>query len=410
MPVARWIELTAEGMQRLGHVKALVSLCAPTRLTSSQALNIELSRLLRNMVPVGEPSEAGQRYFGTRKKSRGKEGKVELQDAFLSDVRMPSQTGSLTDKAFEDGQIVNLAVALGLLRPKNFSLTPLGEILQQITDERKVMPFKAYSAECNPYLLKPGERALFLFCLVSADGDVLKRLYPKLLDFGADFHRAQAGDKLAEVFREMASDFKTKAQTVVEFSTIRKLQEYARTIENQPITSHSGVREQRVTLRLEAFVDLTLLEKEDVSKYAYRFTAGGKCFSRKMKEVEEIEAFLNECFFQTVNECWGLGARIVDEPQEIIRLVAPPYLRLKSDLGYAPIQEMLLLANLTAIQNAPKSLFELRNGVQAVKALQKEHPDDIRFSVDRRGHIRYVKFSWGVVEQWTRNGPQLVGS
>jgi hypothetical protein len=84
--------------------------------------------------------------------------------------------------------------------------------------------------------------------------------------------------------------------------------------------------------------------------------------------------------------------------------VVPAYVRLKSDLGYAPIREMLLLANLSAIADASKSLFELNNGVQAVRAWQKEYPDDIRFSVDRRGHIRYVKFSRDVVEQWTREG------
>ena len=82
MALGRWIELTTEGMQRLGHVKALISISSPARLTNFQALNAELSRLVRTMVPIGEPTEAVQKYFGTRKKPRGKDGKVESKMLF----------------------------------------------------------------------------------------------------------------------------------------------------------------------------------------------------------------------------------------------------------------------------------------------------------------------------------------
>jgi hypothetical protein len=391
MALARWIELTAEGMQRLGHVKALISISSPARLTNFQAANAELSRLVRAMVPIGQATEAVQKYFGTRKKPRGKDGKVEIQDAFLSMANIPSQTGSLTNKAFEDGHIVNLAVALGLLRPKNFSLTPLGRVLQNIMGEKETAAFKSYSLESNPYVLKPAEKVFFLYCLISSDGDVTRRFYPKLLDTGGKFNRAEAGNTLAEVFREMASDFKSKARSLEDFATIRKWQEYAHTIENQPITSHSGVREQRVTLRLEAFVDLSFLVKDDPSRYAYRFTPFGACFAQNLRGLGEIETFLRESYFQFVNECWDLGATKAEEVEEIIPLVIPSYMRLKSDLGYAPILEMLLSASIDALGGSPGRYFELGSGIQAVRTFQREHPDDVRFNVDRRGEIRYVK-------------------
>lgn len=401
MGLGRWIELTAEGMQRLGHVKALVSISSPTKLTSFQALNADLSRVIRNKVPIGEVTEVAQKYFGTRKKPRDKGGRVEVQDAFLLDANVPSQTGSLTNKAFEDGHIVNLAVALGLLRPRNFSLTPLGGILQRVMGELEAVAFKNYPSFCNPYVLKPAEKVFFLFCFVSSDGDVIKRLYPKLVEIGGEFHRADAGNKLAEVFRQMTSDFKTTARTVEDFVTIRRWQEYAHTIENQPLSSHSGVREQRVTLRLEAFVDLSILQKDDPFRYSYRFTPGGACFSGKLMEIENIEVFLQESFFQSINECYAFEAAKAVTVEEILDVVIPSYLRLKSDLGYAPLAEMLLLANLSGLGEGPKRFFELRSGIQAVKEWQKEHPDDIRFSVDRRGQIRYVKFDQSLLQART---------
>jgi hypothetical protein len=392
MALSGWIELTTEGMQRLGHVKALVSISSPARLTNFQALNAELSRLVRAMVPIGAPTEAVQKYFGTRKKPRGKDGRVEIQDAFLSMTSMPSQTGSLTNKAFEDGHIVNLAVALGLLRAKNFSLTPLGRILQHIMGEKGAAAFKSYSPESNPYVLKPAEKVFFLYCFISSDGEVIKRLYPRLLEVEGEFNRAEAGNILADVFREMASDFKSKARSLEDFATIRKWHEYAHAIENQPLTSHSGVREQRVTLRLEAFVDLSLLQKDEPSKYSYRFGPTAKCFSQRLRDLGESETFLRESYFQFVNECWELGGTKAEDVDEIVTLAMPAYMRLKSDLGYAPLLEMLLLANINALGESPRRYFELGSGMQAVRVFQRDHPDDVRFNVDRRGEIRYVKF------------------
>ncbi|MGA3166232.1 MAG: hypothetical protein ABSF14_08945 [Terriglobia bacterium] len=101
---------------------------------------------------------------------------------------------------------------------------------------------------------------------------------------------------------------------------------------------------------------------------------------------------MRESYFQFVNECWEFGGTKAEEVDEIITLAMPAYLRLKSDLGYAPLLEMLLLGSIGALGESHRRYFELGSGIQAVRAFQREHPDDVRFNVDRRGEIRYVKF------------------
>jgi hypothetical protein len=305
---------------------------------------------------------------------------------------MPSQTGSLTNRLLEDGQIVNLALSLGLLRPGNFSLTPLGGVLRQLMPPSEVSAFKEYRAEENPYFLTLAQKVFFLFCLISSDGDVVKRLYAKLRQVTQEFSRATAGDMLARVFREMGLEFKGSAVAAGDVSALRKWQEYARMIEQQPRTSHSGVREQRVTLRLEAFVDLGWLVKDDPSKYAYRFSPAGLCFSEKLMCAIDVGAFLQSSFFEAATECFGCGAARAEASDEILESVVPAYLLLRSDLGYSPLFEMLLLANLRALEEGRGRFFELRSGVEAVRAWQRQYPDDVRFSVDSRGDIRYVRF------------------
>ena len=396
MPLGNWIEYTAELAQRLGHLKAIVIVSSPSKVTDAAGINSQLSKLLTRRVTVPGLDPAVKRYFRYRK-SKGVSAAIDIQDCYLSDPGIPSQTGALTKSAFRDSLIPNLASEIHLLHSNNYSLTPLGQVLIHLIGEEEASALRQYNQNVNPFLLTTEQKVFFLYCLLRSDGDVLRRLYSRLLSRTGWFHRSEAGNELVEVFREIASDYSKKSRSGRDVATVQKLREYAHAIESQPNTSHSGVREQRTTVRLETFVDMGLLEKEDPTKYTYRFTPIGTAFIRDFIQAADVDSFLLENFFKSANQSFGCGAKPIYECKDLfLQLLFPGHSLLASGLGYAPLHETLLLTVLTNLGGNQRTYFEISWGMQAIKEVQKAHPDDIRFNVNRQGEIRYVKLSRGL--------------
>lgn len=153
-------------------------------------------------------------------------------------------------------------------------------------------------------------------------------------------------------------------------------------------------------VRLEVFVDIGLLEKEDPTKYTYRFTPFGTEFMRDFIQAPNLESFLMQHFFESVNQSFGCNAKpFHDCKDRFLELLLPGHNLLASGLGYAPLHETLLLTILRNLGGSQRVYFELSWGIEAVKELQRAYPDDIKFNINRQGEIRYVKFSRGFPPQ-----------
>ena len=62
-----------------------------------------------------------------------------------------------------------------------------------------------------------------------------------------------------------------------------------------------------------------------------------------------------------------------------------------STLGYTPLSDVGLLAGARLLIEG-HSILELGRTVELFKALQKQDPKFVRFTVDRMGMLAYVKF------------------
>lgn len=399
MIIGNWIELTSETAQRLGHLKAIAVVSSPSKTTNTEGINAELSKLLTRRVSLLTVNAEIEKYFRNRKSKDVSEA-IDIQDCYLSDPRIPSQTGALAKSAFRDSLIPNLATEIGLLLPTNYSLTPLGQVLVHLIRPEESAALRQYDLNVNPFLLTTEQKVFFLYCFLRSDGDVLRRLYSRLISRTGWFHRSEAGNELVEVFREIAADYSKKIRSGRDVAAVQKLKEYALAIESQPATSHSGVREQRTTVRLEVFVDMGLLEKEDPTKYTYKFTPIGTAFMRDFTQGADVDSFLLDNFFNSVNQSFGRGAKpIYDSKDLFLQLLLPEHSLLASGLGYAPLHETLLLTILRNLGGGRRVYFELSWGIEAIKELQRGYPNDIKFNINRQGEIRYVKFSRGFSPQ-----------
>lgn len=410
MALARWIDECFEGMQRLGHVKALVTIVSPSDPVSLKKLNSQLKDLLTKHVDV-TPDEAAT--FSSRSAARRRyaaedaEGEKaaavespsprralpELQDFYLVlDNSLPSATGNLNQVGFRDSYIPIFGRVLGIISAERHTLTPRGKVLLNLMTQEEIDGFRVPRRDVNPYKLSLNQQIFFLYCLLDCDGDVLRRLGEKLLSLDETFSRAEAGRQLGIVFREMSEVYRRLAQRGDELATLRRWKEYADAIENQKPPSHAGVREQRVTMRLEALVDVGLLEKDNPHAFkSYRFSEPGRNFLQALSTQQTTDDFLRSGFFGAVNEAYGIGAAALEDMWQVLGALAPSYQVLRSPLRYAPIEETALMSAIQLMTSEQRHFFEREHVMGAMLELRRMYPDDIRFNIDQFGKIRYIK-------------------
>ena len=85
------------------------------------------------------------------------------------------------------------------------------------------------------------------------------------------------------------------------------------------------------------------------------------------------------------------GARRVLTDSEVLSLLYLAWGDLRSNLGYSPINETLLLGLINGLERND-GWFELNDGRELLLRAQKEIPGLIRFNVDRQGHLSVVRF------------------
>ena len=102
---------------------------------------------------------------------------------------------------------------------------------------------------------------------------------------------------------------------------------------------------ENVTVRLEPYCDIGLLTKPDGDRYEYQVAPRLKTFMEKWGTVDDTDHFLGQRFFATAASCWNINASAASEEEATAALMQAND-ALKSELGYAPIVDMGLLAGL----------------------------------------------------------------
>jgi len=328
---------------------------------------------------------------------------VEIQDLYLSDAELPSRRGKLVSDDWN--RYPHLALDLGLVRRGTYSLLVRGQSFLSLVSEGEQKTFSVFEArhfskDLNPFKLSMPQKLLLLFSLIERDGEVLNRLYKKLLSLAEPFTDKDAGDYLPEIYRNIAKEFRPKVKSADDLLRIQKLLDTAEKIEavrHHPSPGGKNPREHGITVRLEPFVDIGLLSKLNPFAYLYQINEATKASLGALVNSESIEHFLHNSFFDATDRAFALNADHRTDRETIWPAIQKAYSVLKSPLGYAPILEISLLAGIYSITETGV-YFEISESLECLKMLQKERPEHVRFNVDRWGALTFVKFNDAIMK------------
>ncbi len=402
-------------MQRVGFIKHLLWHASKSATNSISNLGKELITAVSRKVSVGLTPQL-QEYIkksltssqhenlraaalkASEETSDNLKVQVEIQDVYLADSNIPSHRGRLVSDDWN--RYVYLALDLGLLRKGTYSLLVRGQALLSFVSEDEKNAFNisgdtSYQERANPFFLTVQQKILLLFSFVEGDGDVLRRLYPKVLGITERFIDKECGEYLPEIYRIISKEYRPKTRSGDDLQRVQKLLDTAAKIEAVKEKSAPGgknPREHAITIRLEPFVDIGLLGKPDPFAYQYQITDATKTFFEALINSESIDHFLQHSFFNSANKALVLNGEHKIDRETMLSTIQKAYIVLKSPLGYAPILEVCLLAGIYSIMERG-TYFELAESIEMLKSLQKERPELVRFNVDRWGVLTFVKFT-----------------
>lgn len=396
----RALDYARASWQRLGHVKMLCSVTKPSFGTSLEGITSRFQDLVTR--PTQIPEEYRQQILAYVKLHRSNQYKIrdgelqdqeiELQDFFLADPKLPAQSGALTGKLRtvdylhrEYVEIPAWAVRLKLIRSRNYTLTDRGKALNVLSPNVEEYNTKP-SLDSNPFMLSNGEKYFFLYCILEADGDIIKQLYYKLLSVVDSFSKSDVGKFLADSYKELVDEIQRK-RTIRNRAVINQFKNTVQVIDNES--------DQMVIPRVEPLVDCGLIIRSNPYTLMYKNTTGMSVFVRNLLDYTDISGFLE----------MSLGASVVDllnlkcqnDPQSIFKYLARSYMQLRSGLGYCSIRELSLLTVAHAL-NEGSVYFELQDVEDSFVTLASKHGTSVRFTKNRQGKIALVRIDRRLIE------------
>lgn len=417
MPV-RWVSFARVSMQRPGHLVAVASAASQTAATNLAGLSRAYAGMVRYRHEVDD-ARAGevitylkslrlwQRYGGRQ----GALAKlvdpsslppVELQDIWLSDPALPSATGAVTDEVLDE--LPQLAANVGLVRPHNFTRSERGKAIVALYREelRRVADgdldanlFRLVASSIGSAGDRPGAACYLLHCLIEADGDFLAAAWATQLEQGGGvFTRATFGSQLPVACRRLAADL-SAARTMAERQLVGRLDALARHIEEKtPATERTWgggrPRDQVATLRLEPYVDFGLLTRTSRTDYSYTLSSNQASFFASLINAPSIEEFLGKRMVSAFLNGIGVDAQPIGS-DEIWERIQHAYGLVRSGLGYAPAQEVVLLAIAILLDEQKVGCFEVSDGLDVLRTQQREQPAHIRYGVSQTGEPTYIR-------------------
>lgn len=401
-PAIRWLDYARRSWKRLGHLKFICSIASP-----SYSMNLEgITARFQSKITASKliPQERRQQISEYIKSQRSNQHKTragdldscELQHYYLSDPRLPSQSGALTGRSravdylhTEYVEIPAWAVRLGLLRKSNYTLTERGKVLLAIKSNGNVTLDSETSDE-NPYLLTPSEKYFFLYCLLDVDGDIVKRLYKKLILHTGLFNKSDVSDYMIESLEELKDEVKRRRLNV----TYRPIG----TQINSAIKAIKNKSDQAIAPRLEPFVDCGLIKRSSQQDIMYETTSDTRRFIENLNHSSSIDEFLNESL--AVNTAGLLGLKYTKNVELVPRYMTRSYTRLKSGIGYCSIRDLALLAVAYSIGDG-YGIFEIGDVQRTILDFARKYGTSVRLTKDRQGNVALVKFDSSLIRELT---------
>jgi hypothetical protein len=400
----RVLDATNRTMQRLGYLKALAALVNETETSNLETLGKRLISRVTQRVRLSPPFDDDLQEYaktrltdGTYKELRktimenaGPAG-VELQDVYLADRSLPSSTGKLVEANWR--RYPYLGTALELVKKGTYSALTRSLVLLAVTPKEEIAAVGQLDRQHNPLRISDNQAAVLLYCLLDNDAEVSLPLLRSLVEQGNEvFDERFAGDLLPDILRDVITFHSKRSLPAAERERLSMLGKTAVNVakwKGKPYTG-SGAREEVVRVRLEPYCDLGLLSKPSREKYAYQTTNAALALMEHCGRYADADKFLQEGFFTAFAAGRGVAADPANDA-EATEALARAGEALKSFLGYTPITDVGLLAG-TRLLTEKNRILELNRAVDLLKALQKQDPEFVRFTVDRMGALAYVKF------------------
>ena len=402
-PILRWVDYARRSWQRLGHLRILCSLAHPAIGTNLEGLTVRYKNVITSLEEIPKNLEEQVReYVRTHRtnrypRRRGPVSRVELQDLYLSDPRLPSQSGAITGDMDSAGyrhavyvEIPTWAVRLRLLRSDNYTLTDRGKVLLQLR-QGIASDIRLFDLDTNPYLLTPGERYFFCYCILDIDGDLLQGIFSSLLQKEDSFVRREIGHIAAQVLTTLSSLRLSGTTGRPERLIKERIAATVRSIANQKGTG-MGPCESVTTPRTEPLVDCGVLERTHRTSYMYRMSEKGRLFGEALAQVQSIDDFLQGDLAKWASRLSGTEPIPYSDPHDVWHYVAQSYSLLRSGLGYCSIREVALLAVAMAIDDGA-NVFEIADAEQAISENGRKYGKDVRFTKSRQGDIAQVRIA-----------------
>ncbi|MCK4823794.1 hypothetical protein KA005_49025, partial [bacterium] len=314
----------------------------------------------------------------------------QIQDVYLSSKNLPSQRGRLVPR--DSTNYPRLGVSLGLLRKDSYTPLVRGQVLLHLLKSDEVSTFQEYSPNMNPMLLTQEQQFFFLYTIIESDMHIIIPLYRQLLATKEDFADYDAGNLLPGIIRDIYKHFRQQVRSGADAIRLKTLLEMAEVIELWKDREYKGqgARDETITVRLEPLVDLGILIKDAPFSYRYRLSPIGRRLMTQLTKNDN-EQDIKSQFFTHIIDAYSLGLEKISDDAERLHFIYESYSLLKSPLGYAPINEVMLLGTLLAIQTK-RGYFEIEEGMQTARTIQQKYPSLVRFNVDRMGKLSFIKF------------------
>lgn len=391
-------------MQRLGYLKALCALVNENETSNLESLGKRFISRVTQRANLSPPFDSDLvdyarvrltdgAYTSLRKTILEQAGpvSVEVQDIYLADRSLPSNTGKLVDANWR--RYPYLGTSLDLIKKGTYSAMTRSLVLLAVTLPEELSAFAALDRTHNPLRISLAQAAVLLFCFLDNDAEVLLPLCQGFLGFGnKDFDEREAGDLLPGILRNVISEHNKRGLTAEERDRLVLMKKVAESVEKWKRKSYSGggARQEAITVRLEPLCDLGLLSKPERERFAYRAEGALRVCVERFGNPNKIGDSLQAAFFSTFAACRQMQVEDASD-DESVESLANAGEKLKSSLGYTPIVDVALLAGVRLLSERSRVL-EIGRSVELLKAMQKRDPSFVRFTVDRMGALAHVKF------------------
>ena len=393
-------------MLRLSSLAICASVASPTRGASRSDLGARYLALLQG---YGSPIAADEvdralayirsralvrTYAGSRRPTMAavtelaRDGRLrlELQDRSLMDPSIPSNAGR--ERGASALKTVDLCDELGLLRVPPGTLQAHGTVLCSVARGASVLPIDRNARE-NPFSPKPALLATAFFHVLRSDLPILMGLL-RLFGHGGQ-KRAFSGDLSAEAHVLLAEVEDSTPRTAAnrdEFRWLDRQRTYATRLarsldapgDKKSVRLQTMYRplEDLLLPRLEFLVDVGALTKPRPADFVYALTTPGEKFRT---DVSGRTWQIEEAYFSSI--AYLFNTRFQEIPRHaIIPHLRTAYGELRNAAGYAPIEEVVLLANAMAFEEGLWHGVEIALAKTALAEAARSDPS-VRIVSDR---------------------------